>query len=204
MRDPHEWAPILAHRDEIRLRLGGLSGAHQIACAAWCCERLYAWYDALLIVCPTIAKSNLRIIVDRIWRQTWFAEITAAAVDVLQATCESIDIGPEGCSFLRQGAMSAVDAVWVALEAIRGEPSENASKCFDCVFDVTSAEILTQVFQFLDRPIEPSDYAKVEQEIFWHPNTQNEIRRQNALLEYLENTSTINEHDVRVLRSSAV
>ena len=151
---------------EVKAVLVTMPLQRQLAFSAWCCERLFPIYAVLSKIRGTHEGQLLRVVIDRLWDHVFGKQLSLEEIDSLCLQCDELDFdsnaeispdeikcslgeaglteaGEQSVAQLQRSSMDAVVAVWLSLEACKGDTVENVTKVAQCLsarsHDFTSA-----------------------------------------------------------------
>jgi hypothetical protein len=144
--------------DRVKETLLQMPKSHQLALALWCCERLFPAYRALAVLRGTQEAQVLRALIDRLWDHVFGRPVSPGEVDSLLSQCDKLefdsdceslpidlvnaldtignsDVCEVSVAQLQRSAMDAVGAVWLSIEACRGDTAAIVVKAAQCYLE---------------------------------------------------------------------
>jgi len=188
--------------DQLRSRLSRLPVEHQFAFATSCCERLYPWYAALASRMGSTDAAKLRTLLDELWGRVLTEPMTVDQLDQLVSRVREIDLGEEDGSDAWDGAVDAVGAVALTLEAWRAQPAENAAKAAGNVLNRVHQQLLTEMLGST-YVVSAPEMAAISEGIAAHPATKRVQRCLLDLLEFLAERRRLTQADLQQVRTLA-
>lgn len=188
--------------DGLRKELSALPTEHQAAFALYCCERLYPLYVALSKKIGSSDASALRTLLDQLWQRLHAGRMTQELIEGFLDQLQGIDLGEEACCDEWDGAVDAVGAVSLTLEAWRNESAASAARA--------AGNVLNRVHQRLMDEAVGSTYVLSADEtlaltrrIEQHAAMKSVQERLLEIVGVLKQWQSLTEADVQHLRSLA-
>lgn len=213
--------PTESQLKQVKAVLLKISRQHQLAFAAWCCERLYPVYALLAETRGTQEGQVLRDVIDRLWKHVFGKQMSSEEIDTLLSKCDELEfdsdadspsgefarllskagyaeVGEQNVAQLQRSGMDAVGAVWSSLEACKDDTVGNVTKVAQCLLERMHG-LLWDELSPTSGTIPPDTVAAIHNQIGEHPRMLDACRHMHEHLSYLQETERLSQDDPKLI-----